>query len=285
MASPAEATPRSSASRCAAGDRVRTCTSAPSASATWAVEVGRRAEAVDAQPTAGRQLRTPQRPPADDAGAQQRRQFGVRVAVRQAVGEVGRRDGVLGVPAVGVPARVARVRAEVLGPAPAVPALPAGVAQPGDAGQITLGPAGHAGADRGHLPDDLVAGHDLRPVRREVTLDHVQVGAADRAGPHPQPESRPGRAPARAGAPGAAAPVAIGPGCSTLQASMSVTQRLYPTPAHRAPEPSGVEGGQAGPAGMTITRGPRLPPCPHWHPRPRPPVVDNHCQQLPGQPD
>ena len=72
------------------------------------------AEAVQAEAAARRQLGPLQRVVADDARAQQRSQLQIGVALRQPV-RVRRRDGqVVGVAAVGVPAGVPRVRAQVL---------------------------------------------------------------------------------------------------------------------------------------------------------------------------
>jgi hypothetical protein len=70
-------------------------------------EMGRCAEAVNAQAAAHRQLGPMQGPPADDAGAQQGRQLRVRANVRQMVREVGGHGGELRITAVGVPPRVA----------------------------------------------------------------------------------------------------------------------------------------------------------------------------------
>jgi hypothetical protein len=42
-----------------------------------------------------------------------------------------------------------------------------------------------SGSERDHLTDDLVTGHHGRAVRRQLALQHVQVGAADAAGQHP----------------------------------------------------------------------------------------------------
>ncbi len=134
-------------------------------------------------------------------------------------------DGQLGVAAVGVPSGERRVDAEVLVAAPAEPAPAARVAQPGDADPLAdveprrSRPASLDGAD------DLVAGHDPWPVRREVALGEVQVGAADAAREtrtriSPRPGCGSARAPNRSG------PPAIGPAARPT------------TPARPAPDPS-----------------------------------------------
>src|SRR5664279_5564172 len=100
VASPTEATPRSSASWRAAAERVSTCTVAPLGQCHLRRQMRRGTEAVDAQPTAGGQRRPPQRPVPDDPGAQQRGALLVGERRRDRVGVVLGDDGILGVPAV-----------------------------------------------------------------------------------------------------------------------------------------------------------------------------------------
>ena len=83
----AEAAPSSSASRCASGDRVSTCTVRALGEGDLGDQVRRGAEAVDAQPAARRQRGALEGPVADDAGAQQRSGVHVVHAVGQPVGE------------------------------------------------------------------------------------------------------------------------------------------------------------------------------------------------------
>ncbi len=156
-------------------------------------QVGRRAETVDPQPAAGRQLRPAQRSEADNARAQQRRQLPVGVAGRQLVGVVGADDGVLGVAAVGVPAGVAGRRAQVLRAAPAVAASAVGLPQPGDAEAVTDGGPVDVVTERVDVADDLVPGDGAGPAWRQVAFGEMQVGAADTAGRDPQPNLADGR--------------------------------------------------------------------------------------------
>src|SRR6185312_6726722 len=96
---------------------------------------------------------------------QQRREFGVGVAVGQWVGVARGHRGVVGVAAVGVPAGVLRVWAQVLRPSGAVPAPPAGAAQPGDANPLPdLERTAAALARSDDLTDHLVAGDHAGPV-------------------------------------------------------------------------------------------------------------------------
>ena len=122
---------------------------------------------------------------ADQAGAQQRGGLGVVVAVGQgeAVGGVG--DGELGVAAVQRVAGEARRVAQVLAAGAAVGAGAAGVAEPGDADAPADGERGGAGAAGQHLAHDLVAGDQGQLGMRQLAVDDVQVGAADRAGLDP----------------------------------------------------------------------------------------------------
>ncbi len=104
-----------------------------------------------------------------------------------------RRDrGEFGVSAVGVPPRVAGLRAQILVAAPAVSAYPAGVPQPRDADpvadvELTVG----VGADVNHLADHFVSGRHPVPVHREIALGDMQIGAAHSASTHGDQKLRP----------------------------------------------------------------------------------------------
>src|SRR5206468_2554461 len=75
--------------------------------------------------------------------------------------------------------------AEILLPADAELALPAGVPQPGDADAVTDRElVAGIRADLGDFPDDLVARDHVRPMCRQVPLGDVQIGAAHTAGVH-----------------------------------------------------------------------------------------------------
>ena len=79
----------------------------------------------------------------------------------------------------------ARLEAQVLVAPRAEPAAAARAAQPGDADPFAHGEPGGARSERGRRADDLVAGHDVAAVRRQVALGEVQVGAAHAAGGDP----------------------------------------------------------------------------------------------------
>ncbi len=152
------------------------------------------AKPVQPQPTAGRERGPLQRPIADDAGAQQRRQLTVAVAGWQMMGESRRDRGEFSVAAVAIPSGVAGMRAQVLVAASAVRAYAAGVPQPGypdpvaDAELLTC-----VSADLDDLADHLMAGCHLFPVHRKIALGDVQIGPAHPARTHRDQEfGRPG---------------------------------------------------------------------------------------------
>jgi hypothetical protein len=143
------------------------------------------AEAVDPEPATGRQLGPEQRPIADDAGAQQRRQFGIGVSRGQPVDITGWCRDEFGVAAVGVPAGVARIRAEVLRAPEAESAAAAGVPEPGHPDPIADGDVRICVfADCHHLAHYLMAGDDARSVNRQVALVDVEVRATHAARPY-----------------------------------------------------------------------------------------------------
>ena len=161
------------------------------------------AEAVEPEPL--RVAGHPQRPVADQAGAQQRRGLAVAEAVRQREAEalVGHR--VLGEAAVDVAAREARPHAQVLAPAAAVPACAARPAEPRDAEPL---------ARRLVDADDLMPEHDgragsrapPRPARAGPCGRPRRRGRAAAAAPAPAP-GRAARA-RRSGRPGASRTIA-----------------------------------------------------------------------------
>ncbi len=177
--------------------------------------VGRRAEAVEGQLSAGRQMASPKRPIADDAGAQQRRGLDVAqfpLLLRkgwgergQRINEIGRRNGILGVSAVGVVAGEAGRFAKVFLPFHAETALAARVPQPRRAHPLTQTelrffalPIRKRRPELVDQADDLMAGDDRRFLRRQIAFDHVEISAADGATTHADAAPRPG--PARASA-------------------------------------------------------------------------------------
>ena len=151
------------------------------------------AEPVDAQPL--RVSSCAERAMTDESGAEQRRRVAVGVSdrKREAVPRV--RHGVLRVAPVHLIAGEPRTVAEVLPAGPAVAARPAGPRQPGHTHPVPRGEPVRAGAALRDLAHDLVP-RDERQLRvRELTVDHVEIGSADAAGPHAQqhlPGSGPG---------------------------------------------------------------------------------------------
>ncbi len=92
----------------------------------------------------------------------------------------------LGVPAVDVEAREARLRAQVLIPTPAEAASAARRVQPGDSDAIPHRPIARPIADGVDRANDLVAGDNRIGRRGDLALDDVQVGVAHAAREHPE---------------------------------------------------------------------------------------------------
>jgi hypothetical protein len=99
----------------------------------------------------------------------------------ETIGEIFVDDGELSVPAVFVVTGELCIRAEVFVAGAAVPALSAGMAEPGDAGAVAGGESDGAGALRVDLADDLVSGDNMGALRWEFSLEDVEVGTADTA--------------------------------------------------------------------------------------------------------
>ena len=158
------------------------------------------AEAVQAQPAAGRKLGAQQRPVADDAGAQQRGKLAVAVTARQMVSESRRDCGEFGVSAVGVPAGVAGMRAQVLVAPTAVLHTPRRCAR--SQAMPTRSPTRNSPSASAPTsttsPTTSWPGVTRSPMDREITLGDVQVGTAHTACPHGHQEfraARPGNRP------------------------------------------------------------------------------------------
>ncbi len=131
--------------------------------------MGGRAEAVQAQ--ARCVARQPQGAVADQAAAQQWRRLHVGELVGQLQAEALIRDRLLGESPVDVTAGEARADAQVLAPAGAIPALPVGPTQPGNAHSPTVVGGG----------DDLMAENHRQLGRIDLGVAQVQVRTADRA--------------------------------------------------------------------------------------------------------
>ncbi len=108
----------------------------------------------------------------------------VVVAVRQREDVTGIGNCVFGITAVPLIAGAACVRAEILAPRHAIAAMPAAAAQPRHADPGADAGGGDAGSACGDRADDLVAGDDGDLRVRQLTVDEMQVGAADAAGAH-----------------------------------------------------------------------------------------------------
>ena len=143
-------------------------------------DVGGRAEAVEAErlAVAGHTVRAV----ADEAGAEQRRRFGIAEFLRQAeaIAPVG--DHVLGVAAVDVAAGEVRRVAEILHARQAEAAVATGPAKPGHADALAEREVADAGAQRLNPADDLVSGHDRIARLRQFAVGDMQVSAAHAAG-------------------------------------------------------------------------------------------------------
>ncbi len=138
-------------------------------------QVGRGAEAGEAQILAVAQAAQRQRAPADRPGAEHRRHRGRFQSRWQGMGEGLRHGHVLRVTAVDVPAGGDERRAEVLPAAAAEVAGAAGVEDPGDA---------HPRAAPGHGAHHLMARNHRKPGRRRAPLDLIEFGVAHPAHLH-----------------------------------------------------------------------------------------------------
>jgi len=144
-------------------------------------EVRRRAEAVEPEPAHVVACHA-QRAPADQAGAQQRRQAHGLQRQRQRNAEGGFGDDVRRIAAVAPVAGEDRRVAQVLVRHPAVVAVTARVAEPRHADPAADQRRIDAGSHPLDRADDLVPGDERQPRQWQLAVDDVQVGAADRAG-------------------------------------------------------------------------------------------------------
>ena len=150
-------------------------------------EMRRSAEAVDAEAPAVGHLGAAQSAVADDAGAQERCRLNVVEAIGQRVG-VGLVDEcVVGVAAVDIPPGEPGGQTQVLTARNAEAADATGVRQPGHADTIADAPAGAVRPESVDQADHLVAGCDEVPVRDQIALGEMEVGAAHAAHPHLHP--------------------------------------------------------------------------------------------------
>jgi hypothetical protein len=122
-------------------------------------DAGRRAEAVDPEPTSGTDRTEPQGPVADDACAEERRRLGIVERPGQRVRKGFGNGRIVGEAAVGLPAGEARALAEVLAALATERAHPARAPQPRDAHAIAGAKARAVAHD---AADHLVPGNDRR---------------------------------------------------------------------------------------------------------------------------
>ena len=123
-----------------------------------------------------------QRTPADQAGAQQRRDGDIVAGLAERKTITGIRDEMRGKAAVARVTGEARAVAEVFPAASAIGTFAAGIAQPGNADPF----ANFQGCDPGteciHPADHLMAGHDRIGDVRQFSIDDMQIGPAHAAG-------------------------------------------------------------------------------------------------------
>jgi hypothetical protein len=151
-------------------------------------QMGRAAEAIDAETTARWEIGPAQGPITDDPGAQKRCRLLSAEYFGDGVGVTLVDDSVLGIAAVLIPPGEGRLHAEVLLTSETPATFSAGVSQPGNANPIPDGEPIGPGPNRVDQPDDLVTRDNSRPVHGEVTLDDVQVGATDPADQDSHPD-------------------------------------------------------------------------------------------------
>ena len=140
-------------------------------------DVPGRAEAVDAEPLGV--ARHHQRPPADQAGAQQRRDRNIVavLAERESIARVG--NGVRGEAAVARVAGKERTVAEIFHALPAKPADAAGVSEPGNSDPVADPMRRDVAADEVDAADDFMAGNDWISDAGKFGVDDMKVGPAD----------------------------------------------------------------------------------------------------------
>ena len=151
-------------------------------------DVGGRAEAVKAQilDAPGAAQRDLERAPADQPGAEQRRQRGGVPLFAKREGEARVRDAMGCVAAIAGIAGEFRGVAEVFVTRQAGAASLAGMAEPGYADPFAERKAGDAGAEHIDAADDFMAGNDRQARIGQFAVVDVQIGATDAAGLDPE---------------------------------------------------------------------------------------------------
>jgi hypothetical protein len=126
----------------------------------------------------------PQRPMADQTGAQPRRHLGIGLCTRNGKAVPGVGNRVLCVTAVQLVAGEAWSVTKVLALRPAVAARPACVAEPGYANALPDTELCDAGAKLGDMSDDLVPWNNGQLWVFEIPVDDVEIGPAHAACRH-----------------------------------------------------------------------------------------------------
>ena len=121
---------------------------------------------------------------ADQSRAEQRRRFGVGIALGNAktVASIG--NSIFGIAAVDLVPGKARRGAEVFLAAAAKLAFAAGPSEPGNADPIAERKIAAASTERDDITDDLVTEHERQFRFRQLSIDDVKVGAANPARCH-----------------------------------------------------------------------------------------------------
>jgi len=125
---------------------------------------------------------------ANQCGAEQRCNFEIAVFVWKGETIPGVGDREICIAAVDLESRESRLVAEILVPASAVAARPAGPAEPGNTNALSDFEIRHPRADRFDGPNDLVARHDWKRRVVELIIDEMQVGSAYTACAHRDPQ-------------------------------------------------------------------------------------------------
>src|SRR5260370_24080585 len=146
--------------------------------------VRRRAEAIEAQPSASLQLAMAETTESDDPSAQQRRCLLIGKLVRNRVDEILRRDYILGVASVDGIAGELRMLAQVLFTGATIFATAVGTIQPRNADARPKRVSSGAGAALFDYADGLMARRNRGPARSQLAFDDVQVRPADTAHLH-----------------------------------------------------------------------------------------------------
>ena len=148
-------------------------------------DVSRSAKAVDAEPFCI--PRHHQRAPADQAGAQQRRDRDIVtvLAKRERIARVGNRVG--GIAAVARVAGKQRAVAEIFHSFPTIAANAAGIAEPGHADPLAKAQRRHACAQGFDAAHDFMAWHDRVADVRQFAVHNVKIGATYATGSDPDP--------------------------------------------------------------------------------------------------